>query len=64
VTPEPETAAGDMLAAELLDTREWAAEIRPGVHPDNGDNEIVLALAALCLEVRALTLAVIASGRE
>jgi hypothetical protein len=36
----------------------------PACTPDNADDEIACALRALCLEIRALTLACIAAGRE
>ena len=54
-----EAAAGELLAAALHDALEWADEIRPRVHPDSIDDEIACGLVALCLEVRALTLAML-----
>jgi hypothetical protein len=57
-------AAGDMLATSLHDALEWADAIRPRVHPDNPDDEIACALAALCLQVRAITLATLSHADE
>ena len=55
---------GAELVAALTEAHKWADELRPRVHPGDGDDETVCALAALCLEIRALTLACIAAGRE
>ena len=63
-TSRSEEAAGDELAASLTNAHKWADEIRPRVHPDSADDEIVCALTAFCLEIRALTLVCIAAGRE
>ena len=63
-TSRSEEAAGGELAASIAEAHKWADEIRPRVHPDNADDEIACALAAFCLEIRALTLAYIAAGRE
>ena len=52
-------APDDALATALNDALEGADAVRSRVHPDNVDDELACALAALCLEVRALTLAVL-----
>jgi hypothetical protein len=44
------------LASGVYETRCLAEETRPDVLPDNGDDPLVCAIAALCLEVHALGL--------